>query len=61
MSTDEHAAGKKLFDVTIWTEDRDRIVVENLDDETAREYEDLPFTAPHVTVVEVQQTTDDEE
>lgn len=52
---------EKKFDVTIWTNDRDRIVVEGLDDETAREYEDLPFTAPNVAVVEVQQTTDDEE
>lgn len=51
----------KTFDVTIWTSDQDRIVVENLDDETAREYEDLPFTAPHVKIVEVQQTTDEQE
>lgn len=54
-------ADKKLFDVTIWTNDRDRIVVEDLDEETASAYEDLPFTAPHVAVVEVHQTTDDEE
>ncbi len=61
MSSNEPAEQAKLFDVKIWLDDDTQIVRRGLDNETAKAYEDLPFTAPKVAVVEVTQTADDDE
>lgn len=57
----ENQDPEKVFDVKIWLDDGTQIVRRFLDSETASAYEDLPFTAPKVAVVEVTQTTDDAE
>lgn len=51
----ERTPDPRRFDVTVHTTDGQRITVPNVPNSTAREFEDLPFTAPHVDRVDVEQ------
>lgn len=45
----------RRFDVTVHQTDGRKVEVKNVPNSTAREFEDLPFTAPGVSCVEVRQ------
>lgn len=53
--TSTEASDGRRFDVTVHTTDGERITVPDVPNSTAREFEDLPFTAPHVDRVDVEQ------
>lgn len=57
MTSADTPQDAERFDVTIHLTDGETIVREDLPDDVAREFEDLPFTAPgEVAVVQVSST-----
>ena len=54
--TDKPDADDARFDVTIHLTDGETITRPGVPDDVAREFEDLPFTAPNVAIVQVKST-----
>jgi len=51
----QQPADTRRFDVTVHETGGGKVQVKDVSNDTAREFEDLPFTAPNVAVVEVHQ------